>query len=111
MPLVSLRAYARHRDCTLGAVQKAIKAGRIEKTSEGKIDSDVADAKWAANTDPGRRNTSTKTVARTRVTNLSNADSGKNRRLWLNPEEGERVEKIPRAVANSDESPFVRHRT
>lgn len=49
MPLVSLRAYARHRGVTLGAVQTAIKAQRIT-TIDGKIDPEKADAEWTANT-------------------------------------------------------------
>lgn len=49
MPLVSLRAYARHRGVTLGAVQTAIKAQRIS-TVGGKIDQDQADKDWTANT-------------------------------------------------------------
>src|ERR1051326_7764278 len=49
---VSLRAYARHRGVSLGAVQKAIKAGRIQKTSSGQIDVEAADAQWERNTAP-----------------------------------------------------------
>jgi len=53
---MSLRGYARHRGCSLKAVQKAIAAGRITKTPDGKIDSDVADQQWAANTDSAAAN-------------------------------------------------------
>src|SRR5262245_50287802 len=57
---ISLRAYARHRDCTLAAVQKAIASGRIppsavKRNEAGEleaIDQVAADAAWLANTDP-----------------------------------------------------------
>jgi len=52
MPVVSLRAYAKHRGVTLKAVQKAIQSGRIRTTSDGKIDVDRADADWVRNTGP-----------------------------------------------------------
>lgn len=48
------REYARHRGVTLGAVQKAIRAGRISVNENGKIDSDAADSAWHANTDVSR---------------------------------------------------------
>lgn len=47
--LLSQSAYAKHRGCTRGAVQKAIKSGRI-KTVDGKIDPEQADKDWRANT-------------------------------------------------------------
>lgn len=49
MPLVSLRAYARHRGVTLHAVQKAIRSRRIELV-DGRIDIDRADLDWTRNT-------------------------------------------------------------
>jgi hypothetical protein len=52
MPGLSQRAYARHRGVTHRAVQKAIKAGRITRNSDGTIDPATADAQWKANTDP-----------------------------------------------------------
>lgn len=52
--LMSYRAYARHRNVTLRAVQKAIESGRITVTADKKIDSDLADKQWEANTDPSR---------------------------------------------------------
>jgi hypothetical protein len=55
MPVLSLRAYAKHRGVSLTAVQKAIHSGRIATTSEGLIDSDRADAEWKAKTRPGQR--------------------------------------------------------
>ena len=51
---VSQRAYARHRGVTHRAVQKAIAAGRIPITTGGKVDPDVADRAWAANTDESK---------------------------------------------------------
>ena len=50
MAIMSLRQYARHRGVALSAVQKAVKAGRIAKQPDGKIDSDAADAGWIRNT-------------------------------------------------------------
>jgi hypothetical protein len=55
MPLLSLRAYAKHRGVSLAAVQKAIHSGRIATHPEGLIDSDRADAEWKAKTRPGQR--------------------------------------------------------
>ena len=51
---VSQRAYARHRGVTHRAVQKAIAAGRIPVSSDGKVDPDVADRAWVANTDESK---------------------------------------------------------
>jgi len=55
MAMMGLREYARHRKCTLRAVQKAIEAGRIKVDAGKKIDSDHADRDWTANTDPGKQ--------------------------------------------------------
>jgi hypothetical protein len=52
MDPVSLRAYARHRGVSLRAVQKAIQAGRIERTAAGKIDVQIADTQWERRTAP-----------------------------------------------------------
>lgn len=49
--LVSQREYARTRGVTHGAVQHAIKTGRVT-TIDGKIDPAIADREWRANTDP-----------------------------------------------------------
>jgi pyruvate/2-oxoglutarate dehydrogenase complex dihydrolipoamide acyltransferase (E2) component len=57
MPLLSLRAYARHRGVSLAAVQKAIRSGRITPNADGRIDSERADAEWEAKTRPGQRRT------------------------------------------------------
>lgn len=53
MPLVSIRAYARHRGVSLSAVQKAIRSRRIELV-DGRIDVDRADLEWVRNTRPQR---------------------------------------------------------
>jgi hypothetical protein len=52
VPLVSMRAYARHRGVSLKAVQKALGSGRIEKTAAALIDVELADANWARRTAP-----------------------------------------------------------
>ena len=52
MEPLSLRAYARHRGVSLRAVQKAIQAGRIEKSPAGKIDVQIADTQWDTRTAP-----------------------------------------------------------
>lgn len=55
MALMGFREYARHRQVTLRAVQKAIEAGRIVTVGEAparKIDADQADRDWRVNTDP-----------------------------------------------------------
>lgn len=45
-------AYAEHRGVSRMAVSKAVKAGRIKKDANGKIDVAQADADWEANTKP-----------------------------------------------------------
>lgn len=54
--LLSLRAYARHRNVRLSAVQKAIANNRIstvpDEKGRAKIDPAVADIQWAQNTNP-----------------------------------------------------------
>jgi hypothetical protein len=72
MPLMSYRAYAAHRNCSLRAVQKAVgepdkhgqRQGRIAAalvpvagSLHPKIDSDQADALWILNTDEAKRST------------------------------------------------------
>ncbi len=47
---MSIRGYAKRRGVTPAAVRKAIKSGRIS-TVNGKIDPEVADSQWRANTD------------------------------------------------------------
>lgn len=55
MTMMGLREFARHMDVSLGAVQKAIKSGRITVDDSGKIDSERAARDWARNTDEGRK--------------------------------------------------------
>ena len=50
MPVMSQRAYARHREVSASTVQKAIGSGRIHTLPNGQIDSATADAEWARNT-------------------------------------------------------------
>ena len=52
MTLLSIRAYAKHRKVSHTAVQKAIKQGRIQQTSDGLIDTDQADRDWQRNSSP-----------------------------------------------------------
>lgn len=51
MARLTLRGYAKHRGCSLGAVQYALKVGRIRRGRDGLIDSGVADRQWKARTD------------------------------------------------------------
>lgn len=48
---ISIRAYARQRGVTEGAVRKAIKSGRIPTEPDGTIDPAKADIAWEQNTD------------------------------------------------------------
>ncbi len=52
MPLMGQREYARHRGVSHQSIGRALDAGRIQKDSKGKIDSERADASWALRTDP-----------------------------------------------------------
>ena len=47
---ISIRAYAKYRDVSQSAVQKAIKTGRITKETDGTIDPNKADKDWDNNT-------------------------------------------------------------
>jgi len=56
MAVMNLRQYAGHRGCTLRAVQKAIRDGRLSKSvrksgNKYEIDPALADEEWARNTD------------------------------------------------------------
>lgn len=51
---VSLRAYARMRGVTLGAVQKAVKSKRITLNQDGTIDPERANQDWDRNTFAGK---------------------------------------------------------
>lgn len=59
MALMALREYARHRGCTLAAVQKAVKSGRVtvcfDAGGKMRIDSISADATWREKTDPAKQ--------------------------------------------------------
>jgi hypothetical protein len=51
---VSIRAYAKARGCTEGAVRKAILAKRITPNADGTIDPERANGEWARNTFAGK---------------------------------------------------------
>ncbi len=54
-PLTGTQAdYARHRGVSRSAVNKAVHAGRIPLTPEGRIDFAAADLAWRSNTDPSK---------------------------------------------------------
>jgi len=53
--LLSLRQYATSRNVVLKSVQKAIDSGRITVEENGKINPELADAQWKANTDTRRQ--------------------------------------------------------
>lgn len=55
MALMGQREFARHMGVSLGAVQKAIRSGRITVNEDGKIDSERAAQDWQRNTDESRR--------------------------------------------------------
>lgn len=52
---MSIRAYARQRGISEGAVRKAISSGRISAEADGTIAPDKADAAWERNTDPAQQ--------------------------------------------------------
>ena len=52
---ISLRAYAKLRGVSDGAVRKAIKTGRIKTESDGTIDPAKADIAWNKNTNPAQQ--------------------------------------------------------
>jgi hypothetical protein len=47
---MSLSEYARHRGCSVSAVQQAAQAGRITRGPDGRVDSEQADLDWERNT-------------------------------------------------------------
>jgi len=51
---VSIRAYARTRGCTEGAVRKAIASKRITPNQDGTIDPERANQEWSRNTFAGK---------------------------------------------------------
>ena len=58
---ISIRAYARRRDVSEGAVRKAIKSGRIIQEPDGTINPTKADAAWNRNTDQAQQRKQTPT--------------------------------------------------
>ncbi|MEO5347740.1 MAG: hypothetical protein H7834_15380 [Magnetococcus sp. YQC-9] len=66
---MGLREYSRHRGVSLAAVQKAILYERIQRGTDGKIDSEQADRAWEANTNPAYQRTPSLRVSQ-RVENL-----------------------------------------
>ena len=52
---LSLRAYAKHRGVTEGAVRRAVKDGRIKTGPDGTINPARADSQWNSNTDPAKQ--------------------------------------------------------
>jgi hypothetical protein len=52
---LSIRKYAEHRGVSPAAVRKAISSGRIERSADGTIDAESADAAWGKNTDSARQ--------------------------------------------------------
>lgn len=55
MARVSVSAFAKRKGVTRGAVQKALKRGRITRDDEGKIDTAAADREWEENANPVAR--------------------------------------------------------
>jgi hypothetical protein len=55
MALLSVRKYAQHRGVSHVSVLKAIRAGRIERSADGTINVEAADAAWQKNTNPGQQ--------------------------------------------------------
>ena len=73
---LSIRAYAKHRGVTEGAVRKAIKQGRISKKDNGKIDPNLADKEWSRNTDPAQiKKTENQELAQEKINNISTPSS------------------------------------
>ena len=64
---LSLRKYALHKGVSLRAVQKAIASGRIQTTSDGKIDPVSADALWERNTAPRPTSAPARTVPQSKL--------------------------------------------
>lgn len=60
MPLLSMRQYAKQRGCSPEAVSKAVRTGRIstvtDEKGQRKIDPEIADREWAANSEGVRPN-------------------------------------------------------
>lgn len=52
---MSMRAYARYRGVSDGAVRKAVSTGRITPNADGSIDVERADQEWQLNTDSAQQ--------------------------------------------------------
>ena len=52
---LSIKEYAEHREVSVVAVRKAIKAGRITLNQNKKLDPKLADAEWFENTNPAKQ--------------------------------------------------------
>lgn len=52
---MSMRAYARYRGVSDGAVRKAVSTGRITPNADGSIDAARADQEWQLNTDSAQQ--------------------------------------------------------
>jgi len=80
MPLIGLRAYSRHRRCTLSQVQKSIANGRLELSVHRKgrrlqIDVAEADREWEANRDVTKVRDRTAPLPRRWIRELPDAEN------------------------------------
>ncbi len=93
---LSIRAYARHKNITEGAVRKAIKSGRITLDKNKKIDADIADEQWEENTDISKQRFSNPTenkVSYSKVKTAHEFQKMKRTELALKKEKGELIDK------------------
>ena len=93
---LSIRAYARHKGLTEGAVRKAIKSGRIIPDNNGKIDTDIADSQWEENTDVSKQRFATPTENKASYAKVKTAhefQKMKRTELLLKREKGELIDK------------------
>jgi hypothetical protein len=58
MSELSIKEYAEHRNVSVAAVRKAIKAGRITLNQNEKLNPKSADAEWFENTNPAKQRNS-----------------------------------------------------
>ena len=85
------RAYAKHRGITEGAVRKALSSGRISNTPSGKIDSELADKQWCANTRTSLDDTTASSYKQSRA--VREAYNAKMAKLEFEKESGRLIEK------------------
>lgn len=93
---LSIRAYAKHKGVTEGAVRKAIKAGRIVTDHKGRIDADLADAQWEENTDISKQRFVNPTESKASYAKVKTAhefQKMKRTELALKREKGELIDK------------------